>query len=389
MRLLFYLPAVTNWWFEHIIVPTMRRLHETPSVELHVMIAPIWRGTGVDGDSLWAARDLDRVHWHIIDDADPDLFLDTGHAVPGLLDLVAQIDPALTLARSADFATPRRFPGVVRYIMEGDASPFVDRQRRLVIESTPFFHGAMTTDATLAERCARLMQPSWDLVQAGAMTDRRDELRAQLVLPLDRRVVALPLLYEHTENLFLRHAAFPTGIAAIEAVISALPEDTVLAVTDHPLNLRFVDRSALNACIARHADRIVLCRQPNATEMLAASADAMIVDLSKSWSVAAYYGTPIVHVGTLPLADWLRPLRGLNTLRAALSADALTTSDPASARRWFGWHFAARSFYPGTLDLDQLLRKVDEQISDAEIAENLAVLCERLEERRDMFTAAA
>ena len=106
MRILFYLPIVTPWWFENIVVPMLRALRggERAPAELHVMIAPMWRGTGIEAGHLAAAADLADVHWHVVDEGEPDQFRLAGGEVPGLLDRVAAIAPDLTLARSADVA---------------------------------------------------------------------------------------------------------------------------------------------------------------------------------------------------------------------------------------------------------------------------------------------
>ncbi len=104
MKILFYLPVVTPWWFTEMMTPLMRALHG--AAELHVMVAPIWRNTGIGGEHLLRRADLDRIQWHIIDEENPELFRRNGTAVPGLLDLVDTIGPDLTIARSADFATP-------------------------------------------------------------------------------------------------------------------------------------------------------------------------------------------------------------------------------------------------------------------------------------------
>jgi hypothetical protein len=112
--------------------------------------------------------------------------------------------------------------------------------------------------------------------------------------------------------------------------------------------------------------------------MLTACADALIVDLSKTWSLAAYYGVPIIHVGQHSLADWLRPTQGLAALAPGLAAGDLPCPDRATAREWFAWHFGARAFYAATLDFDQTMRKVLELPTEADIATSFDQLLERL-----------
>jgi hypothetical protein len=237
MRILFYLPVVTPWWFREVITPMLRALHRGGgAVELHVMVAPLWRNTGLQPDDLLPAADLDEaVHWHIIDQGEPEQFRLSGAEVPGLLDQVNRIDPDITLARSADFAISRQFPGVVRYIMEGAAPPFGTDPEHVVLDERPFAPAEVPAHAaTLADAIAERLRPSRDLVQRRPSAGAPAMLRERLGLPSDRRVVAIPLQYAHEENFFLHHAGFPDGLALIGRLLAELDESVVLAFVDHP-----------------------------------------------------------------------------------------------------------------------------------------------------------
>lgn len=371
MKILFYLPVVTPWWFDAIIAPMLRGLHG--DAELHVMVAPLWRNCGVEAEQLAPLADLDGIAWHVIDEGDPADFRIDARKVAGLLDLVAEIAPDLTLARSADFATPALFPGTVRYIMEGAAPPFETDPRWVVLDDRPFRHGLMPDSATgLAEQCADVLEDAWRNV-AAHVADAADDWRERFGLPAGRPVVAVPLQYEHEENFFLAHAAHPSGIDLVRHLLGRFDEEVVLAITDHPLNKRHLDRSGLAAFVAEQGERAWLCTAEDtvlgATTLLAAGADAMVIDQSKTWSLAAFCGTPMLRAGTGPIAEWLHapPLGAMPTT----GARGLRRPDSAAARRWFGWHLGTRIIDPATLNLDLLVAQVAGQPDPAMVAANL------------------
>jgi hypothetical protein len=375
MRILFYLPVVTPWWFHHTIVPMMRALHDGPAtVELHVMVAPLWRNTGLEAQHLLAAADLEAVHWHVIDEGEPDQFRLAGAEVPGLLDLVTAIAPDLTLARSADFAISRQFPGTVRFITEASAPPYAQNRHLIVIEEQPFAPAVVPAHAIArADVYAECLQRVLPDIEQCPPLDRPAALRRTLGLPHDRPVIAVPLQYEHEENYFLHHAAFPDSLALLERLLAELPDDVVLAVADHPLNRQHVDRNAVSAFVTQNPDRMVNCSATRATDMLAICADVMLTDLSKCWMLSAFFGTPLVNIGLQPVADWLNALPTLDALPAALAVQRFARPDPVAARRWFGWHLGARVLDPKAITLDRLIRSVEEQPSDADVAQNLAM----------------
>jgi hypothetical protein len=383
MRILFYLPVVTPWWFREVITPMLRALHRGGgAVELHVMVAPLWRNTGLQPDDLLPAADLDEaVHWHIIDQGEPEQFRLSGAEVPGLLDQVNRIDPDITLARSADFAISRQFPGVVRYIMEGAAPPFGTDPEHVVLDERPFAPAEVPAHAaTLADAIAERLRPSRDLVQRRPSAGAPAMLRERLGLPSNRRVVAIPLQYAHEENFFLHHAGFPDGLALIGRLLAKLDESVVLAFVDHPLNRRHsrpecvlhVDRHTIGAHFAADAERIVDCTGPHGAEALAMCADIMVADLSKSWMLAAFHGTPLVNVAHGPTASWLNAVPGLSALSPALASGTLSGPDASAADRWFAWHIGARLVEPRSLTPDRLLRCIEQRPSEADVADNLA-----------------
>jgi hypothetical protein len=241
----------------------------------------------------------------------------------------------------------------------------------------------------LGDDCARRLRPAWDLAARQAPGGTRAALRNLMGLPGGRPVLALPLNYEHPENYFLTLAAYPDGISTIEGLLAAIDDDVVLAVTDHPLNRRYVDRGALDAFLAQHAGRVIDCTGKGGTDRLAICADAMLADLGKSWSLAAFNAMPLVDIGRRPLAPWLRTVPGISALNTdRLAAGSLAAADQADARRWFGWHLGTRIIDPRQLTLGRLERAIAQQASDADIAGNLSMVLAHQLARADQEAAA-
>ncbi|NOW47896.1 hypothetical protein FHW96_004080 [Novosphingobium sp. SG751A] len=355
MRLFFYLPVITPWWFEAIVTPMLIRLNADPWVhELHVMVAPLWRNTGVEGAQLEPLLAQEKLRWHVIAEGDPAQFRMHGAAVPGLIETVAGIRPDLTLVRSSDFATPAMFPGTVRHIMEGAAAPFATDPAWVVLEETPFSYGFMPEEDILPSELAARVDALWSGA-AGRF--------GPFSVPLSRPTLAVPLPYEHEENLFLRHGAYEDGVALLQSLLTRLPEEWRIEVSDHPLNRLHVDRGALDAFIAAAPDRLSMAL--GGTEAMVAGATAVFTDLSKSWTLAAFAGKPMLHVGRRAMAPWLR---------ASGDPGELAGPDRDAARRWFGWHLAARLLRPEVVDLNLLLRHAKGQPTFEDMDANLDAL---------------
>jgi hypothetical protein len=384
MKILFYLPVVTPWWFDAIIVPMLRAL--VREAELHVMIAPLWRNTGIDPDQLTPLADLEPVQWHIIHGDEHPLFRMDGLQISGLLDRVAAIQPDLTLCRSADFGTPACFPGAVRYLMEGAAPPFEMDPRCIILDKTPFAQGLLPPlDRVMREACMAAIAPAWN--EAINRFDRAEQgdWRARLGLPMERPIVAVPLHYEHEENLFLSHAAHVDGLDLIDAMLAQTDPSITLAVTDHPLNRAHLDRQALQERIAAEPERLKLVEADDypggATALLARHADAMAQDLSKVWSLAAFFGTPLLRLGVAPSAPWLGAQSDLRVLPDAIRQKRLNCPDGSLAQLWFGWHLGTRVLDPSAADLDlsHLLALVNGTAAPDKVADRVAgLLCREL-----------
>jgi len=373
MKILFYLPAVTPWWFETIIAPMLRALHG--EAELHVVVAPLWCNTGLEMEHVEPLADLNAINWHIVVPDDPAAFRLDGRAVDGLLDLVHAIEPDITIARSADRVTPRLFPGVVRYITEPGAEPILAPHGWCVLDEQPFHHGVMPAAAAAAtDHATRLLTPYWEGLEAVHAGQANDLVRAQMGLPLDRPVLVVPLQYEHHENFYGIGSPFHHGPEFVEELIERLDPRIMLAITDHPLNNHIPLRN-LGRITDRHPDRIRLYRydevRRSPTSCLIRAADGVLLDQSKCVSHAMFFGTPIVHVGDSVMAPWLNATR-LEALDAERFAKrALPRPDRESARRWFGWHYGTRLINPEETTLETLVNRVENRCSDAEVAASI------------------
>jgi len=385
MKILFYLPVVTPWWFTELLTPLIRSLHG--DAELHVMVAPIWRNTGIEGDHLAPLADLDGIHWHVIDHEDPDLFRRDGAAVPGLLDLVHEIAPDLTIARSADFTTPMQFPGLVRYLMEGWLPPFAITSLSLMLEPQPFRLGVMPEGSdALIDACTDALGDLWSAPAAIRTPILRQDWRTALGLPAQRPILAVPLAYEHEECYFQETSAFPRGLDLLLNLLNSIDPQVFLAVTDHPLNRKYVDRSDIAALIAEVPERAALCVLDDVpggpTGILAVRGDAMLVEQGKSWATAAYCGTPMLHFGNSDTAGWLNCAELDFASGTPWSPETLRKPDMDAARRFFSWHFGTRVFDPGNVSLDRLIAHVNGTTGADVIDANMAVL-------RDNYRVAA
>ncbi len=372
MRIFFYLPVITPWWFDHIVAPMLHRLNADAAVaEVHVMVAPLWRNTGVEGEQLMPLVDLAKLHWHVVDEGDPELFRIAAHRIAGLVERVNKTAPDLVLARSADFETPKGFAAPVRYIMEAAAAPFATHPAWIVLEEQPFAYGAMPHDDALVEACVLRTQGLWDHARRGLIT--REQARAELGIAHKGPVLAVPLQYEHDENFYLLQAAHRDSTTLLGDLLDRTPDKVLLAVTDHPLNKLHVSRLNLDHFAATRPDRIHVIDAPDATARLTLAADAVVTDLSKTWSLAAFAGTPLLHVGRLALADWLHANRD----PVALKKGHLAAPDAAAARRWFAWHLAGRLVDPQRVDAALLQRHFNGALTASDLDANIDALSEQ------------
>lgn len=354
MRVLFYLPVVTPWWFDNIIVHLIRSIAE--EAETHVIVSPLWRNTGIGPEQLRKCDDLQHVGWHVWDDEDHPVIRYSAARAPGLLDLIHQIDADITLCRSADVHHPLAFPGTVRFIMEGGALPLLTAGDWITFQPMIFDNGAMPQlDPTQRAHLDATFTPAWAGL-AAHQTVRSDDWRHAAGLPVDRKVVALPLEYEHPENFYAGYRRFPANADLVADVASRMPDDWTLALTNHPLNLVHCDNRPLFAAIERFGDRVRMLPDQGlsgkATQFLAANCDGMIIENSKTFSAGAFFGVPMQRESRFPTAAWMNNYEDLDAFFAAVGKGSAKAASKSDVRTWLGYHVANNIIDPDHPDHD-------------------------------------
>jgi hypothetical protein len=278
-----------------------------------------------------------------------------------LIDRVRAIAPDYTLCRSADVATPGRFPGRTRFMMEAIVPPFALRRGArggLMLDGPRLYdQGFMPQlDRQDRRRLDDLFAPAWQAMQARheAGEAARAAWLAEAGLPAGRRIVALPLNVEAATNFFIRqHSATPSNAALVESLAARLDEDIVLALTRHPLNVSGdpeLDRSVepIEPVVARLGDRVRIVEAAgpagNATASLIRHCDGAIICDSKAFGYAAFFGKPILRLSYYASAPWMRAYTDAAPFLADVRAGTARTPDGEAAMTWFGYHYANQVF---------------------------------------------
>ncbi|OBX18604.1 hypothetical protein A9995_11655 [Erythrobacter sp. QSSC1-22B] len=381
MKILFYLPVITPWWFDHIVEPIIRCM--ASSHEVHVLVPVPWRGTGIGNRELAACADLPQIAWHIADDENHPTMRTDAVERAGIVEFVRNLAPDYVLSRSADCNTVREFPGVVRYMAEGGASPLSFPPSWIVLQEQPFDHGLLP-DLGTAEwaELDRLIAPVWNSLACLAEPSRemRNTFQKWAALPTDRPILALPLEYEHQENFFTKHRIGAVPNHRLIAELAASIDDSFfLAITNHPLNEQHVDNSALEAEVALHGSRMKLLPRTdptgqNTTMLLARDADGMMVGDSKVYSAAAFFGTPMLRRSRFKTGEWLNAYADLASFLPAVAQGSAIAADRGDARRWFAFHIANSLLDPNDPDLSAaaLLGRLDNPVDPARWEQSFA-----------------
>jgi hypothetical protein len=381
VKILFYLPVVTPWWFDSIVEPLIRRLAQ--AAEVHILAPVPWSGTGIGRHELMGCADLPQLRWHIFDGASHPSMRTEPTDRAGIVEFVQALAPDYTLCRSADCDTAREFPGAVRYIMEGGAAPLAIPNDWVVLQEQPFDHGCMPEldSAELAE-LDRLIAPAWNRLLRLAQPTRqmRKSFRAWAGIPADRPVLVLPLEYEHAENFFPMHRVGAVPNRHLIAEFAARIDDSFfLAITNHPLNELHVDNSALEAEIASQGARMRLLpgkapQDENTTMLLARDAQGMLVGDSKVYSTAAFFGTPMLRRSRFKTGNWLNAYSDFETFLPAVAGGDAVAAKQEDARRWFAFHVANNIVDPRDPELTPaaLLARIDRPVDPARWEEGFA-----------------
>ena len=368
MRILFYLPVITPWWFARIVKPVIARL--APEHEVHVIAPPPWRNTGISEAEIQMCADMPDICWHIVNDAGHPSMRTDPIERDGIVAFVQNLAPDYTICRSADFETVKAFPGVVRHITEGAADPLRLGPDSFHFTTCPFDHGVMPdlTEEEIA-RLDAMIDPYWDAMKRSDQLQgvQNDYLNEWADLPSDRPIVFLPLEYEHDENFYTMHRVGATPNAALlEELSKALGDRVFLALTNHPLNEAHLDNSAVTRVVRANRSRMKLLpgKTPIGTRtsnFLMTTADGVILGDSKVYTMAGFHGTPMLRLSRFATGDWMNAYEGLEPFLEALTTQVCAAPDQASAKTWFAYHAANNLSCPRNPELtgDDVLSRLE------------------------------
>lgn len=377
-RILFYLPTVTPWWFDNIVAHLIRAC--AVKFEVHVIVPPLWRNTGIGPEQLRPFASFPSISWHI-DDSDNHPSLRTSPADPdAVVELVRSIGPSHVFCRSADIATPARFPGKVRHLTEAGAPPLSTSATWITLQPDFWHHGALC-DLTEPDRRAieTLFHTTWKQMcsRAGAnisLRSPRSETSHNMNPAGARKIVALPLEYEHEEAFTAYHNRFERNLDLIRVLVEQIDGEFLLAITDHPLNHKHIDNSRLYAEIDALGDRAYLVPNPNAgncpTDLLIECCDGLVVQNTKAIYSGAFFGKPTLRMSNRPSARWLKVYDDIASFLCAVRSGE-TGAAEESARLWFGYHLLHEIIDPITISGDEIVDRVDRPFSHNRLSAGL------------------
>lgn len=362
MKILFYLPLARRWMLENVLEPMIAKL--APVAEVHIIIPSTWMEKRSVSDVFQGIVSHENVTWHPItlDCVDFDTF-DVNGPTSEVVDLVSAIAPDHCLCRSANPILPQRFPGQVRYIMEAGAPPFRVPRHWISLQPQIFDHGFVPDLLPhLQDALVAMISPAWKALETNP--DRDSSWLRQHALPTDRKIVALPLEYDHPDNLFQVHRSICPNSELVSRLLDRVALPLFLAVTDHPLNIHVADQRNLRATLkAQHAKARLfspLTKNIDMTSALTQHADGMIVGDSKSFAAAAFYGKPLLRISTFATGSWLKAYTDLDEFAVDLAADCAAAPALRDAMLWFAHYLAAQIFAPLDADVtsDELLERI-------------------------------
>ena len=291
----------------------------------------------------------------------------------GIIAFVRSLDPDYTVCRSADFETVKAFPGVVRHITEGAADPLRLGPDSFHFTTCPFDHGVMPDlDTAQFEALNAMIEPHWEAMARAERLEgvQQDYLNEWADLPSDRPIVFLPLEYEHEENFYTMHRVGSTPNAALlEELAKKLGDRVFLALTNHPLNEKHLDNSALTRVVRANRSRMRLLpgKTPIGTRtsnFLMTSADGVILGDSKVYAMAGFHGTPMLRLSRFATGEWMNAQEAVDPFVDGLASGSCSRPDTASARTWFAFHTANNLCCPRDPDLtgEAVLGRLDNPV---------------------------
>lgn len=383
MRVLFYLPVVTDWWFNDFVKPLIRLA--AAEAEVHIVVPVAWRMTGVSPAQLQACSDLPDIRWHILDGEDHRSYRTSPAAADDLVAFVRQIDPDYVFCRSVDNVTPEQFPGKVRYLMEADYPPlFPERARhseRIQLQGPGLMdHGVMPPlEAKQRAWLHDYAAPLWTefLARQDSYAGDRESYLAQAGLPLDRKIIALPFDYESPENFFgIVHSLHNRNDLFLDTLLEQLGENSVLAVTTHPTQPQTYTDAA-RGLLARYPGKVFHVaapgRGPQPTRWLTQYCDAMIVRDSKSVINCGFFGKSFLRLSRFRTGEWMNAYSDAAEFFRDVEAGVARAPSLADALTWFAFHHANNAFAPGgaSFTLADLLDRADRPVDPGRWQANL------------------
>jgi hypothetical protein len=350
---------------ETVIDPMIAKLSAV--CDVHVMLPPIWLEKYSEAENAPSSAWRRDVAWHRIDDHRDLDAMDTAGPSTNALALARAIGPDYCLCRSTNTALPARLPGKVSFIMEASAPPFTVPKHWITLQPQIFDHG-LIPDLSVRERGALrdLILPAWTKVDASHAYD--PSWRARNGLPADRKIVALPLEYDHPDNLFSVHRSVRPNHLLVAGLADRMPGPLFLAVTDHPLNEKFVDNRDLLQTLEHRKETARLLPSNGVaggiTPYLARHADGMIVGDSKSFAAAAFFATPILRISKFASGPWLGVYEDFDQFATALASGTCRAADRDDAIVWFAFYLANQAFAPGDAEVDgaEILSRIETQV---------------------------
>lgn len=377
---MFYVPAITPWWFDEVVEPLIRCLSAV--AEIHVLAPTTWRNTGLGEREIERCADLPQLLWSIVQGPGHESLRTCPEDPQAVIDFVTAWAPDYVFCRSADWRTAAGFPGKVRFLMEAGAAPFKLPPHWIVIQDHLFDHGLLPPVAP--DDCEVLdhaLDDEWVQHQRaiGALAGHRQRLFKNLGIDPSKPVLLLPLEYEHEENFFLMHRQGPgTNEELVAEMAARVAGRATLAVTNHPLNRLHVDSDGVARRVAALGEHVVFVdaedEKGSGTAALAPHSAAMLLGDSKCFSLAAFLHLPIVRRSQFRSGDWLNTYPDVDAFLTALPQGNTAAPDPHMARRWFGLHVANDVFDPQdpALTPDELIgrtvRRVDSGRWDSGLA---------------------
>jgi hypothetical protein len=332
--------------------------------EVHVIIPAIWTANPAASACFRAFATHKNVTLYPITPYRDNLdALDMDGPTAEIVDIVNAIAPDYCLCRSANPELPQHFPGQLRYVMEAGAPPFKIPRPWISLQPQIFDHGFVPVlPAHMQDQLVAMIGPIWE-----EMESRRPQDSAWLRkhgLPADRKIIALPLEYDHPDNLFRVHRSIYPNAELITHMLHRVEEPLFLAITDHPLNIAYVDQRKLRATLKGQQGKARLLSPPakgdDMTSMLTQHADAMIVGDSKSFAAAAFYSKPVMRISKFASGSWLQNYTDLYAFAVDLAAGSAAAPARKDAMLWFAHYLMAQIFAPG--DADVAGRELLEQI---------------------------